>query len=309
MTVLSDTTIAGEMAHGLLIERGDPTQIGACSYQFRPGKIFTGGEAAQIIDWMTPPANAVFVIKPGAMVWVRMRERVKLPNNVCATWWQTHTLSKKGIMLINSSVVDPGYEGELACLFVNFGKVSVPISPSTIIAKLLFHNMDRSVATPYTYRISDEKYDDDLYEVALSGPLSFLNVADLSTELVVQKEKILKDIAEDAPKRVRRAFVWAFLGLVLLVAALSFVPWLQTEISPNLKDYVDSAVDEHLVSRMTVPPAQRTTSEQTENATPSPDQFQAILKRLDTIETKLSVRSGNAQPVEGAGPQGGQPRP
>ena len=298
--ILSDTSIAAGLANGRFIEGGDQAFVGPCSYQFRAGKIFTGGEPVNIVDWTVPPANAVFVIKPGAMVWIRMRERVSLPNNVCATWWQTNTLSKKGIMLINMSVVDPGYQGQLACLFVNFGKVSVPINPGTTVAKLLFHVIDHDVAHPFTGRTPDPLYDDDLYAVALAGPSSFLNVSQLSTELIVQKEKILTDIADEAPKRVRRAFVWAFLGLVLLVAALSFVPWLQTQISPNLKDFVGKVVDEHLIERLSVatpdPPDKRGAG----NPAPPVDQTQAILKRLEGIEQRLSGSSGPTPPAGGA---------
>jgi len=286
MGVLSDTTVAARMAREELIERGDVALVGPCSYQFRAGKIITGGESAEIIDWTNPPANAVFVIKPSAMIWVRMRERVKLPNDICATWWQTNTLSKKGIMLINMSVVEPGYEGQLACLFVNFGKTNVPINPGTIVAKLVFQYVEGRVSSPFSHRTADQQYDDDLYEVALAGPPSFLNVTQLSAELSVQKEKILKDIAEDAPKRVRGAFVWAFLGLILLVAALSFVPWLQTKIVPNLKDYVGQTVDEHLVARLAVPLSQSGKNEPGSAILPA-DELQAILKRLDEIEARL----------------------
>lgn len=291
MTILSDATIAAGIANGLFIERGDPASLGACSYKCKPGKIFFGGDHARVVDWTVPQRDAVFKIEPGAMVWIRMRERVKLPHNVCAQWWQTHSLSKKGIMLVNSSLVDPGYEGQLACLFVNFGKSSVAIHPSTTVAKLQFHLTDRDVNFPYLDRLSDIEYDEDLHDVALDGAPSFLNVADLSKELVVQKEKILQDIAEDAPKRVRGAFVWAFLGLIFLVAALSFVPWLQTKIAPNLKTYVDRAVDERLVSHLSRPIDGQLTQKSENNSTRQEDQIRIILQRLNSIEAKLANRS------------------
>jgi hypothetical protein len=148
--------------------------------------------------------------------------------------------------------------------------------------------------------MTEYAYDDDLYTVALTGPPSFLNVSQLSTELVVQKEKILADLAEDAPKRVRGAMVWAFLGLVLLVAALSFVPWVQTQISPNLKDYVGRVVDEHLIERLSVSPSAPGGKG---DAAPPTDQTQAIMKRLDGIEQRLSAIPASAPPG-GSAPSG-----
>lgn len=311
MTVLSDITIADEIALGNLIEHGDLSLVGPCTYQFRPGKIVTGGDAAEMVDWTTPPANAVFVIKPGAMVWIRTRERVRLPDNMCATWWQTNTLSRKGIMLVNMSVVEPGYHGRLACLFVNFGKTNVPINPNTVVAKLLFQLTDQPVRQLAPGEASDELYDQHLYEVAMAGPPSFLNVAQLTTELAVQKEKILSEIAEDAPKRVRGAFVWAFFGLALLIAALSFVPWLQTKISPNLKESIGKTVDEHLAQRLSValPPQPGTSApEAAAGQEPAADQLKAILQRLDGIDAKLTERSQPPAPPPGVTP-GREPAP
>jgi hypothetical protein len=50
--ILSDTSIAAGLANGRFIEGGDQAFVGPCSYQFCAGKIFTGGEPVNIVDWI-----------------------------------------------------------------------------------------------------------------------------------------------------------------------------------------------------------------------------------------------------------------
>ena len=38
-------------------------------------------------------------------------------------------------MLVNMSMVDAGYEGSLACLFVNFGRQPLDIDPGMTVAR------------------------------------------------------------------------------------------------------------------------------------------------------------------------------
>jgi deoxycytidine triphosphate deaminase len=47
------------------------------------------------------------------MVWIRTRDKVKIPNDMVGFWWQTNTLSRQGLMLVNMSMVEPGYEETL----------------------------------------------------------------------------------------------------------------------------------------------------------------------------------------------------
>ena len=47
-------------------------------------------------------------------------------------------LSRQGVLLLNISLVEPGYEGYLTTVLVNFGNKNVVISPTTTIAKVAF---------------------------------------------------------------------------------------------------------------------------------------------------------------------------
>lgn len=205
MTVLSDKTIREHMQAGNLVI-GDERQAVHCSYEFLPGKIYPGGQqpdGQHVIDWTdaaTRPADARYTIEPAAVVWVRAQHTVKLPNNVCGLWIKTNTLSRQGLMLINSSLVEPGYEGHLSCNFVNFGKSPVYLTPDKPIAKLLFLKLDGDALVPFETRFP--KYDTMISETASHGPSTFLQISDVAATLEEERTKALEEIEKHTRERI-----------------------------------------------------------------------------------------------------------
>src|SRR6266851_3819687 len=107
MSILSNLEIQARMKKGELILDGDESRIRSCHYEVTPGKIIRTGDVEdrdQVVDWTDVEAHRADIepVLPGAMVWMRTRERVKMPHDVCAFWWQTNTLSKQGLMLVNA---------------------------------------------------------------------------------------------------------------------------------------------------------------------------------------------------------------
>jgi deoxycytidine triphosphate deaminase len=318
MGILADNDIRAYLRQSKLVEGGEDKYAVGCAYNFRAGKIFTGGDNGTITDWTGTGKNEPFNIKPGAMVWIRMRNEVNLPHDIVATWWQTNSLSRKGIMLINMSVVDPGYRGPLACLFVNFGNATVPIYDTTTVAKLVFHKSEKQVAAPYTGGSDLQQYDQDLHGTALSGASSFMRVAELASDLGREQARIhkeleddlaelrrksselmadhtrqlaqakkdtLTDFAAEAPKKLGLTFAYAVAGMALLIFCLTFIPYIQGIIQPNLSGEVESIVDKRIMDRLAV-------------TTPtSASDTQPLIKRLDALEGELrAMRKQEGRP-------------
>lgn len=266
MTVLSEHTIRSHMANDLLVLNGDQSQASGAGYQFRPQLVIPGGGHEQIhlseSTIATPlglptdvSVRQCYVVGPRSLVWVRMLETVKLPNDVCAFWWQTNSLSRRGLMLVNMSMVDPGYEGPLACLFVNFGNREVRLSAGMTMARLVFHQLDK-VATPYSKSVLSSGYDDDLANVALAGSSSFLSLDDYRVEFQAARgdaveafESLIEKKTEDAIDRVKDPInAWKSLGVAafgfaLLLLALKFVPWIEGLWPQRFEDTVESSVE------------------------------------------------------------------
>lgn len=174
-----------------------------CTYEFRPAKIYPGGVNDSgrdfVVDWTSGPTeNRRYLVQPGAMVWIRVRESVAMPNDACGLWLQTNTLSRKGLLLINTSLVEPGYCGPLSCHFVNFGKIAVEIYAETALAKLLILKLDVAAAEPFEK--APVRYDEMIAGLAAQSAKSFLQVSEISARFEESRQR-----AEDDLKRAADA--------------------------------------------------------------------------------------------------------
>ena len=240
-----------------------------------------------------------------------MKETVSLPNNICALWWQTHNLSKVGhhAHQHEHSGIQDIKDTSPVCS-INFGRCPVPIHPETVMARLMFFQVSTDVAKPYVNKLSDSDYDYDVHSLANSGPASFLMVGEIATHLQDEKEKAIRDLAEektniatefesqknaivstfdeekrkiinelkaDAPTYFRKSFTWAGVGFVILVALTVCVPWIQKWTRPNLDDSIAEAVDKRLLKNFEVP------------ANVLPDAVISLNKRIDDLNAKIDA--------------------
>lgn len=281
MTLLSETTIRRNMARDLLVRGGDPAQARGAAYRFRPQLVVPGGGKTQVRLLLptdpepSPAPHDVmacegYCIERRSLVWIRMRETVKLPPDICAFWWQTNSFSRKGLMLVNMSLVEPGYEGPLACLFVNFGDGPIRISATDTVARLVFHTLDEP-APPQERSFSLLEYDKALRDDVAGGSSSFLGIDDFRIEFRqarAREEEILRDtlaseeqktrerikevqkeVTESIkdPKNMLKTLGYAAAGFLLLLLALEFVPWLENLFPNRLRDDVESSVNSALL--------------------------------------------------------------
>lgn len=264
MTFLSDTDLQAAIDAAGLIQGASEDNARHCSYEFTAGKIFPGedddGQAPK--DWTGDLlGDEVFCLKPGALAWIRMRESVHMPDDRCGLWVQTNRLSRKGVLLVNMcSLVDPGYRGPVAGTFVNFGRHSVQIRPKEPLAKLLVGQLSSPSARPFDNLTMPKNYDGMVHDFAIQGPATFLDLEAMSAKLQLEKQEAMLALAAEADAKKKeissaepwRAIGFAVVGFVILVAATSFVPWAQAQLTPSLDNRIESVVERELADRIAI---------------------------------------------------------
>lgn len=306
MSILSDSEIRQRMSKGELILDGNLKRAEYCSYSFLPGRIFLAGREDTPISFSGRQAGTEAFVGPGEMVWIRTLERVCLPTDLSGFWWQTNTLSRKGLMLVNMSMAEPGYEGPLACLFVNFGKDRIAIRPTTVIAKMVFSHIHGSVAQSFGPSIKGPIYDDILRDLARDQPQTFLQVAQLAsglqqerelavseiklegqkvkaqaeTDLAELKRKELGQFQADTWKYTVNSILAAGLAIVVFTAALAGLGWLKGEFTPDMKAVARAEAENMLSQRVMVA------------GTPQAESNARILQRMEELDHRLSRVEG-----------------
>jgi len=137
MTVLSDKTIKERIAKSELVPKGNPSSATHCSYEFTAAQMLRGGAPRAL-----PISKRGTVIKPAQLVWITACEEISVPSDMVGLWIETQTFGREGLLLLNISLIEPGYKGPLSAVLVNFGKKPVPIFPHTKIAKVIFLSLD-----------------------------------------------------------------------------------------------------------------------------------------------------------------------
>ncbi|MFP4003167.1 MAG: dCTP deaminase domain-containing protein [Alphaproteobacteria bacterium] len=257
MTILSDRAIQDLIARNMLIADGDPEAARYGSYRFTAAKIFHGGGDGPTVDFTGETDHDV--IEPGEFVWIRMKELIKLPDDICAFWWQTNHLSRKGLLLMNMSVIEPGYEGPLSCLFVNFSKAHVVLHPGTTLAKVVFVKLDGDVDTPSRkVGLSDDavrRYDASVKADAVQRPSRFFRLAEIFEQMEAERKRTIADFGKEAdelltrkkiqftkdiPKSIRDTSLVAggALAILLLISA----------VTPVVRDYFGGLVEQKPVA-------------------------------------------------------------
>lgn len=296
MAVLSDKTIKERIAENKLIPGGDPDRATHCSYEFTAASILRGGspKAEQVTESV--------VIEPAQLVWIRAREEISIPPNMVGLWIQTQKLARDGLLLLNISLIEPGYKGPLSAVLVNFGKEPVPISPRTKIAKVMFLPLDGDAAN-LVEGCGSEEYNDHLAKMALAGPTTFLQLqafdlkaddildnmkkrmkAEVSSLAAQAKDQLGKALKGD----IRIAFLkWGGPVLGGLVLGCAIVWLMISSYLPRLSEY--GKFDE-LARRAAM-------TQQAETITGLNTQFELQKAEIEALKKQFDdLKTGNSNP-------------
>ena len=298
MAVLSDKTIKERIAKNELIPGGDPNSATHCSYEFTAALMLRGGSHQE------ERIESGVVIEPAQLVWIRAREEISLPANMVGLWIQTQTLAREGLLLLNISLIEPGYRGPLSAVLVNFGKKPVPISPRTKIAKVIFLPLD-GAATKLVEGYDSEQYNDDLKRMAVTAPNTFLqlqsfeqkakDILDLMKKEMEQsvnsmadtaKDKIIDDLQSDLKGTLLK---WGGLTLAGLLFGCALVWLMITSYLPRLSEY--SKFDE-MARRAAMTQQSETIAGLTTRLDSQATEIESLKKQLSSVKVRDSKPQG-----------------
>jgi deoxycytidine triphosphate deaminase len=190
-----------------LISPFEVANLENCRYNLRAGKAFlpkTGEEiAVGAGKWKK---RDYWVVKPSETLVIMTKETIKVPSDMFASYSQLNTLARRGLMLFNVSIVEPGYNGHLSCFLVNFSLENAYLYPDNDIAKLCFHKLTSAPQDLKSLTISEENYKRDLVKSAQLYPISFMDIGGVEERIV-----------DRATKRINKSITVAVVFIAILV--------------------------------------------------------------------------------------------
>lgn len=233
--ILGISSLQREINDGL-INHYDPRCVKNSSYKVRINKLIKP-ETGEVIDLQSVDS---FCLEPSEIILFESIEEIRLPYNITASYSALYSVASEGILLINSSMIEPGYSGLLSGVLLNFSSKKFVITKGREIAKLNFYQTDEpndANCIPETI-ISDEYLKTLIYKSVNNYHKTFLNISGIE-----------KKIESNIFKTVKRSIVLGgiIISLLILFATLEplFSRWIwektglptkseQVEIEKNL---------------------------------------------------------------------------
>ncbi|MDQ3813408.1 MAG: hypothetical protein M3347_05600 [Armatimonadota bacterium] len=213
---LVDFEIQQRVANSQLIQPFDPDKLSNCRYYLRAGKVFlpeSGHEQVIRSIGNQGERRLTWSIKPSETLVIMTRESITMPRDLYATYGSLHHLAQKGLLLVNASIVEPGYQGPLSCFLVNFSRQTIHIAPDDPIAKICFHPLSAAPQNLYPLIIPVEKYESDLAKAAAQYPTSFMDIGGVE-----------KRVADSVTKSINNTIKWTGVLITLLLLWATLEP-------------------------------------------------------------------------------------
>jgi deoxycytidine triphosphate deaminase len=119
-------------------------------------------------------------LKPGQMMFVVTAEDVVLPTHISATVYSRNSLSRSGILALNTGHIDPGFEGPIIIRLINLRSIDYTLKLGDPIFTIVFqcvnaegmkldghHKITRDETINRALRQADEALSNALYDLAL----------------------------------------------------------------------------------------------------------------------------------------------
>ncbi len=143
-----------------------------------------------IVD-MDGCSHSFYKLPPQGMAYVIFKEKINLPTDIIEFAHVKTSITQRGIMATNIGIIDPGYEGYISTLLINFGSKTFSLSQGNPYLRLTFHKVNSNYKSEAISAITNEKYIIDRRSDTDNLDQKFLNLSSVSSEVFGRVVKYL----------------------------------------------------------------------------------------------------------------------
>ena len=167
-------------------------------------------------------------VPPHGIVLLFSAETLQLPQDVWAQALPKTTLCEDGILILNTGVIDPGYQGGISGMAINFGAKHYRIKSGDAFLRLLFEDIRQpDPVDPITQsRVASSVVDYRTRKIAkaMEYPPSFLDIRRITTRLTRRVgRRVVREERTGLVRIVGAAA--AFLAVIQILVALLPPRW------------------------------------------------------------------------------------
>src|ERR1017187_3100988 len=151
MATPSLSLLSGEEIKSLKLveDSSDDNLYRASTYDLSVGEIIPAGSVSGGSEYKLPSGGTVRVVS---------KEFLKLPNEITGHALLKNELCRTGVLAINIGVIDPGFEGPLSSILINFGRGDFVVKQGDPFLRISFHRCPASPKASKSSKLSREQY-------------------------------------------------------------------------------------------------------------------------------------------------------
>jgi hypothetical protein len=159
-------------------------------------------------------------------------ETVKVPAGHVGYAMPKTGLCFDGVLCLNTGIIDPGYEGRLATVAINFDKQECEIEERTEFLRLVVHELSDKTAADEGRKTPDETYLKDRKKDTKKFPGTFLDVPG-------QFQRIADTVLGRQTNRT--LFMLTLLTVVIGLLTVGAWVWSESRVASTVERYVSFA--------------------------------------------------------------------
>ena len=101
--------------------------------------------------------NYHLILKPKQFILANTIERIKLPDNICASVQNRSSIGRLGLFIENAGWIDPGFEGHITLELFNAGNIPIKLVKGIKLCQIIFSELDREVDKSYNGRYLNQE--------------------------------------------------------------------------------------------------------------------------------------------------------
>lgn len=158
-----------------IIADGTDQNFRAASYDVGVGRIM----AVESQSPIRLSEGEFYSVPPQGMVEVTSLETIKMPKEIAGYASVKTDLSRRGLLALNTGIIDPSYQGPVSAVMVNFGRTPFSLHRNDVFLRLTFHRYEPPADFKILQPVDRREFERQRRkEVAERFSSSFLDIAD-----------------------------------------------------------------------------------------------------------------------------------
>jgi dUTPase len=237
-----------------------------------------------IIDGQTK--NLPFSLPPQHMCVIVSKEHVKIPPDFVGYALPKTRLCQRGLLTLNTGILDPTYDGLISTVAINFRREPVEIRPNDAFLRIVIHELKPFTAAGGSVtsikNLPDEKYIKAREEESAAYPATFLDIpSSLESVSGNIRDRIFSQLG------INLTIAVAIIGVVFTIVNV-FITYFQTKSAvSDVRDIATAAA----TNTAAVNAAERSINEQA-------GRFGGLQARVDELANSTHADGGKIDELE-----------